>query len=247
MKNRPEVALAFPNTHVIIAAEGCPPTVCKTEAVLGQHSLVGWVDHLMSDNDTNTNETDTPPQLLALSQAQKQAALNEPEAALVTLSPWADFMSGQGAGAIQQLRILCLQRTEQLSQAEAVLAAFQAIHPHYPMRHLVEGAAAWANKDWWSSVLAYLEALMQKPQLTGALGRINKAVQKLGPDARPPDPAIEEHLRRVIQQWSQQQPLDAEALLLLSTLIRWLPVDPAWSDARQTALDRVQKILSPSI
>ncbi len=163
----------------------------------------------MSDNDTNTNETDTPPQLLALSQAQKQAALNEPEAALVTLSPWADFMSGQGAGAIQQLRILCLQRTEQLSQAEAVLATFQAIHPHYPIRHLVEGAAAWANKDWWSSVLAYLEALMQKPQLTGALGRINKAVQKLGPDARPPD--------------------------------------PAWSDARRKALDRVQQILSPSV
>ncbi len=201
----------------------------------------------MSDKETNTNKTDTPPQLLALSQAQKQAAQNEPEAALVTLSPWADFMSGQGAAAIQQLRILCLQRTEQPSQAETVLAAFQAIHPHYPMRHMVEGAAAWASKDWWTSVLAYLEALMQKPQLTGALGRINKAVQKLGPHARPPDPAIEERLRRVIQQWSQQQPLDAEALLLLSTLIRWLPVDPAWSDARRTALDRVQQILSPSV
>lgn len=40
MKNSPEVALAFPNTHVIVAAEGCPPTVCKAVAVLGQHSLV---------------------------------------------------------------------------------------------------------------------------------------------------------------------------------------------------------------
>jgi hypothetical protein len=45
MKNSPEVALAFPNTHVIVAAEGCPPTVCKAVAVLGQHSLVRWVDH----------------------------------------------------------------------------------------------------------------------------------------------------------------------------------------------------------
>lgn len=201
----------------------------------------------MPDDDANTNETDTPLQLLALRQAQKQAAMDDPEAALVTLSPWADFMRGQGAAAIQQLRILCLQRTEQPSQAEDVLAAFQAIHPHYPMRHLVEGAAAWANKDWWTSVLAYLEVLMQNTQLTGALGRINKAVQKLGPDARPPDPAIEERLRRVIQQWSHKQPLDAEALLLLCTLIRWLPLDPAWSDARRTALDRVQKILTPSV
>ena len=194
----------------------------------------------MPDDDANTNETDTPLQLLALRQAQKQAAMDDPEAALVTLSPWADFMRGQGAAAIQQLRILCLQRTEQPSQVEDVLAAFQAIHPHYPMRHLVEGAAAWANKDWWTSV-------MQNTQLTGALGRINKAVQKLGPDARPPDPAIEERLRRVIQQWSHKQPLDAEALLLLCTLIRWLPLDPAWSDARRTALDRVQKILTPSV
>ncbi|MFW6731749.1 MAG: hypothetical protein ACODUE_08465 [Synechococcus sp.] len=201
----------------------------------------------MPDDDANTNETDTPLQLLALRQAQKQAAMDDPEAALVTLSPWADFMRGQGAAAIQQLRILCLQRTEQPSQVEDVLAAFQAIHPHYPMRHLVEGAAAWANKDWWTSVLAYLEVLMQNTQLTGALGRINKAVQKLGPDARPPDPAIEERLRRVIQQWSHKQPLDAEALLLLCTLIRWLPLDPAWSDARRTALDRVQKILTPSV